>query len=463
MELLLTHGYFLEKDEHEKRVMKPYPPLGILYLSSYLKSKGISVSVFDSTFRRMEDFTGYLKEHRPSIVGIYCNLMTKLNVLAMIRLCKSMGSTVLLGGPEPSSYAKEFLDSGADVIIIGEGEITTEAVMHSIVRAGVHRLHDVHGIAFRDESGTILHTPPRPLIQDLDTLPFPDREAIDIDRYVSTWREHHERGSLSLITARGCPYTCKWCSHGVYGFSHRRRSPENVVNEIELVVGRYKPDMLWIADDVFTINHKWLHEYAAEMNRRNVRIPFECISRADRLNDQVMEVMANLGCYRIWFGSESGSQRVLDAMSRGVTVTEIQEATRRAQRHGIEAGLFVMLGYDGETIEDIDATIDHLKVTQANTFLTTVAYPIKGTAYYRENQERVETLEPWEERTERDVRIRGRHSDLFYWFAQRRLTNEVLFHSLKIRKNGRLLDRVSAFAKAKVAHLGMLSTRYSKS
>jgi len=151
MELLLTHGYFLEKDEREKRVMKPYPPLGILYLSSYLKSKGISVSVFDSTFRRMEDFTDYLKEHRPSIVGIYCNLMTKLNVLAMIRLCKSMGSTVLLGGPEPSSYAKEFLDSGADVIIIGEGEITTEAVMHSIVRAGVHRLHDVRGIAFRDE------------------------------------------------------------------------------------------------------------------------------------------------------------------------------------------------------------------------------------------------------------------------------------------------------------------------
>jgi radical SAM superfamily enzyme YgiQ (UPF0313 family) len=236
-----------------------------------------------------------------------------------------------------------------------------------------------------------------------------------------------------------------------------------VVTEIELVVGRYKPDMLWIADDVFTINHKWLNEYAAEMKRRNMRIPFECISRADRLNDQVIEVMAGLGCYRIWFGSESGSQRVLDAMSRGVTVAEIQDATRRAQRHGIEAGLFVMLGYDGETIEDIDATIDHLKVTQANTFLTTVAYPIKGTAYYSENQDRVEALEPWKDRTERDMRIRGRHSDLFYWFAQRRVTNEVLFHSLNNRKNGRMLDRVSAFAKAKVAHFGMLSTKYSKS
>jgi hypothetical protein len=122
-----------------------------------------------------------------------------------------------------------------------------------------------------------------------------------------------------------------------------------------------------------------------------------------------------------------------------------------------------MLGYEGETMADIDATIDHLKLTQANTFLTTVAYPIKGTAYYSENQDRVEALEPWKDRTERDMRIRGRHSDLFYWFAQRRVTNEVLFHSLKNRKNGRMLDRVSAFAKAKVAHLGMLSTKYSKS
>jgi radical SAM superfamily enzyme YgiQ (UPF0313 family) len=236
-----------------------------------------------------------------------------------------------------------------------------------------------------------------------------------------------------------------------------------VVNEIELVVARYKPDMLWIADDVFTINHKWLHEYAAEMKRRNLHIPFECISRADRLNEQVMDVMANLGCFRIWFGSESGSQRVLDAMSRGVTVAEIREATRRAQRHGIEAGLFVMLGYEGETIEDIDATIDHLKLTQANTFLTTVAYPIKGTAYHTENEGLVEANKPWEERTERDVRIRGRHSDLFYWFAQRRLTNEVLFHSLTSSKHGRMLDRVSAFTKAKFAHLGMLSTKFSKS
>ncbi len=459
MRLLLTHGYYLHEDCHERRIMKPYPPLGILYLSAYLKAKGHDVGVFDSTFTTKDEFRLFIDSHRPAIVGIYCNLMTKLNVLAMIRFCKERGGIVILGGPEPPYYSKEFLDSGADVVVVGEGEVTLDELLRALLTHGVHHLHNIPGIVFRDEKNNIVHTQPRSLIQDLDTIPLPDRDAVSIEQYIETWRRHHGLGSVSLVTARGCPYTCKWCSHGVYGFTHRRRSVSNVVNEVEYLLARYRPDMMWIADDVFTISHKWFYGYYEEMKRRELKVPFECISRADRLTEDVLAKMADLGCYRIWLGSESGSQRILDAMSRGVTAEEIRQMTRIAHRYGIQVGLFVMFGYEGETEDDILATIEHLKRTNADTFLTTVAYPIKGTEYYADVESRIVAALPWDRRTERLLEVRGRPTKSYYWFAQRRMTNEVLLHQLSKNGQKQLRRRVVALTKATIARLGMHLTR----
>ena len=186
------------------------------------------------------------------------------------------------------------------------------------------------------------------MIADLDAQPFPDRAAIDQHAYVDVWRKHHGSGSVSLITARGCPFTCTWCSHSVFGYSHRRRSPANVVDEVEHIVATYAPDQLWYADDVFTINHKWLFEYAAEMERRGLRLPFETISREDRLNEEIIQTLARMGCYRLWIGAESGSQRVLDAMKRRTNAERVRSMVHLLQKYGIEVGMFIMLGYDGE-------------------------------------------------------------------------------------------------------------------
>lgn len=457
MDLLLTHGYFLQEDEAEKRVMKPYPTLGILYISAYLKRKGFAVEVFDTTFRLKSEFNTWIDEHRPGIVGIYSNLMTKLNVLEQIRFCKSKGCVVIVGGPDVPEYAEEYITFGADVAVIGEGEITMEELLPALI--GNSSLHNIQGIVFRNDDGTIIRTLPRPLMPDLDLLPLPDRDAVDIQQYIDTWRTHHGMGSLSLICARGCPFTCTWCSRSVYGETHRRRSAVNVVDEIEYLLSRYKPDMLWFADDVFTINHKWFYEFYDEMKRRNIRIPFECISRADRLTEDILQKMAELGSYRIWYGSESGSQRILDAMQRRVSVEEIQHITQLAQRYGIRAGLFVMLGYLGEEIVDIESTVDHLKRTNADTFLTTVAYPIKGTEYYHHVAGRISTDRSWASGTDRNIPYSGRHSEQFYWYANRYLVNEVLHH--KLRHNGKknIGKIASAFAKAKIARVGMELTR----
>src|SRR5438067_3526935 len=191
MDILLTHGYFIAEDPHEQKIMKPYPPLGILYISSHLKARGFSVELFDTTFSSKEEFRRYVEERRPPVVGIYTNLMTKLNVLPMIGWCKAAGARVVLGGPEPPHYADQFLDAGADVVVISEGEETLEELVPALESRGPHRLEEIRGIAFRDEAGNTVRTAPRPLIKSLDAQPYPDREAIDIRRYVDTWRTHH--------------------------------------------------------------------------------------------------------------------------------------------------------------------------------------------------------------------------------------------------------------------------------
>jgi anaerobic magnesium-protoporphyrin IX monomethyl ester cyclase len=458
MDLLLTHGYFLYEDPHELAVMKPYPPLGLLYISSHLKARGIDTSLFDTTFASLASLETHLRETKPPVVGIYSNLMTRTKVLQVMALAKEVGSVVVVGGPDPVNYLDEYLSRGADVVAIGEGELTLEDLVPHLRQRGLRDLERVPGIAFRDSSGEIVRTEPRPMIADLDGQPFPDRAAIDQRAYVDIWRKHHGMGSVSLITARGCPFTCTWCSHSVFGYSHRRRSPKNVVDEVEQIVGAYAPDLLWYADDVFTINHKWLFEYSTEMDRRGFRLPFETISREDRLNEEVIQTLARMGCYRLWIGAESGSQKVLDAMKRRTNAERVRSMVHLLQKYGIEVGMFIMLGYDGEEREDLEATVEHLKHAGPNTFLTTVAYPIKGTPYYASVADRVIARRAWEKGSDRDYTVAGRHSPRYYTFATRWMVNEVALHRQRHSLSRSYPRLAKSFVNAKLGRIGMLLT-----
>ena len=422
VDLLLTHGYFLEEDPKELQIRKPYVPLGILYLTSHLRAKGFAVEVFDTTFSSRSDLSTQLQAEAPSVLGIYANLMTRANVVEILRQAKSLGWKVIVGGPEPGAYCEEYLQAGADVVVIGEGELTVEELLPAL--KAHTSLEAIRGIAYL-EGNIVRTTLPREQIKNLDTQPWPARESVDIARYLSTWREAHGQCSVSFITARGCPYKCEWCSHGVFGHTHRRRSPLNVADEVEWIYREYNPDMVWAADDVFTIHHGWLREYAAEMRRRGLRIPFECISRADRINEEAADLLAELGCFRLWIGSESGSQKLLDAMQRGVTVEQVQDAIGLLRSRSIQTGMFLMWGYDGETMDDIDQTVEHVKKSDPDIFFTTVAYPIKGTPYHAKVSDRLVQLKPWTEGSDREIHIRNRHSRDFYGHADRLLRSEV--------------------------------------
>ncbi len=456
MDILLAHGYFIYDDPHELAVMRPYPPLGLLYVSSHLKAKGFAVGVFDSTFSDMDTFEELVLIEKPPVVGIYTTLMTKQNVLAMVRFCKSQDITVVLGGPEPPHYAAEYLARGADVIVIGEGELGLENLLPHLAQHGFDRLWEINGIAFLDDTGQVVRTTPQTYINDLDAQPLPDREAIDIPRYIQAWRDHHGMGSISLACSRGCPYTCTWCSHTVFGETHRRRSPASVADEVQHLVEHYQPDQLWYVDDVFTINWRWLRAFRDELKVRSLHIPFECISRADRLNDEMIDVLAEMGCARLWIGSESGSQRILDAMQRRTSVEAVQTMTHKLRAKGIETGMFIMLGYEGETLQDLHQTVEHLKRADPDIFLTTVAYPIKGTRYYTEVADRLIEPGSWDNRTDRDLGVVGRHSRRYYSFATRWMVGAVQAHKARRQKQvPRFLKHV---ASAMAGRIGMVLT-----
>lgn len=448
-------------DPREQLIMKPYVPLGILYISAYLKQNGFDVTVFDSTFKTFDEQKQSLIDLKPDVIAIYCNLMTKLNVLPLIKFIKGesslSNSKIILGGPEPPFHAEEFLNYGADVIVEGEGEVTMKELSEELAKP-LPDLSKVNGIYFR-QGGKTVKTPPREKVKDIDTLPLPDRNAVDLSFYLKAWKNAHGYSSVSLNTMRGCPYTCKWCSHSVYGVSYRRRSPEKAVEEIEHIIERYSPDMLWFVDDVFTVSHKWLNRLDELFKKRNIKIKFECISRSDRLTEDVMKTLKSLGCFRLWIGAESGSQNVLDLMDRRVNAADTREKIKLTRRYGIEAGTFIMLGYPGEKKSDIEETVRHLKDSMPDIFLTTVAYPIKGTPFYNEVESAVITDLPWDKRTDRDLDFKGRYSKTFYKHANRYMVNEVNYHKMRKENSSSLPSVAKTYLKAKVSKLMMNLTR----
>ena len=243
--------------------------------------------------------------------------------------------------------------------------------------------------------------------------------------YLDTWKKHHGASSITLSTQRGCPYTCKWCSTAVYGQSYRRRKPQEVIDEMVFLNHEYKPDHFWFVDDVFTVSHRWLKEFADLISEQGVKVQFECISRADRMNKEVLSLLQKAGCFRVWIGAESGSQKIIDAMDRRVDVNMVREMIQLAQTYNIEAGTFIMIGYPGETIEDINKTIHHLKVSNPSSYTITKAYPIKGTGLFDDVEETMIYNFDWQTSTDRDRDFKRTYASKFYDYAARYVVNEV--------------------------------------
>jgi anaerobic magnesium-protoporphyrin IX monomethyl ester cyclase len=367
LNILFSHSYFLRFDPKQWATGQPYPPLGTLYAAAICRESGHTVSFFDTMFAEESDaILPALETHKPEIFVLYddgFNYLTKMCLtnmreaaFRMIRLTKDSGCIVIISSSDATDHYEEYLEQGADFVLLGEAELTVNELIANL-SSGNKDFSEIKGLAYTTD-GTVCVTPKRNVIKDLDHLPMPAWDLADIEPYRNMWLKHEGYFSLNMGTTRGCPFKCNWCAKPIYGNRYNSRSPRNVVDELIYLKEQFNFDHIWFCDDIFGLKPGWVTEFAALVNQENLKFRFKIQSRADLLlQEDNIKALALAGCDNIWIGAESGSQKILDAMDKGITISQIYQATALLKTHGIKPSFFIQFGYPGETMEDIRKTI----------------------------------------------------------------------------------------------------------
>lgn len=296
--LLLCHPLFLSQSPDETAASSPYFPLGLLYLASYVRENGHTVAIFDGTFEADESaFAQRLEDEKPDMVGISSLLPTRPMALKLAQLAQDYGATVILGGPDPTKDPVPYLQySQIDIVVHHEGEQTLVSLLNLLDEANLNttRLQSELGIAFRDTNGQPKVNQPRPPIENLDELPLPARDLIDMDRYLNVWQDENGYASMTISTSRGCPYGCEWCRDAVHGQSFRQRSPESVAAEMKALKAEYTIDRLRVVDDVDGLDRGWIEDWAEAAKAADAVIPFEALNDLKRQDLPMIDVRDSL-------------------------------------------------------------------------------------------------------------------------------------------------------------------------
>ena len=438
VDVLLTHSYHLPYDRKQARKMQPYPPLGTLYAAALLRQHGFTVALFDSMLEDPErGFPQALARHRPRLVAIYednFNFLSKMCLtrmrdvaFGMIDAAKAFGSSVVVNGSDASDHSREYLERGADYVLLGEAEVTLLELVKQLLQLSRGCVAEVPGLACRKEDGgPVVRTPPRPLMRSLDLLPPPARDLVDMDRYRRTWKAAHGFFSLNLVASRGCPYRCNWCAKPIYGDSFHARSPECVALEMRELRDKFGADHLWFADDLFGINGRWVLDFAGHVERHGAAVPFKMQSRADLLNQQTVPALARAGCVEVWMGVESGSQKILDAMDKGIRVEQVAQARECMRENGIRACYFLQFGYPGETWRDIAKTVQMVRRSRPDDVGISVSYPLPGTRFYARVREQLGEKTNWVDSEDLSMMFKGAYTSEFYRALHDALHAEVI-------------------------------------
>lgn len=465
VDIVLVHPLFLEKDPIEKKIMTPYFPLGLMYLAAVLRREGYEVELYDCTFRKdYKEFAEYLKRRKPAICGITSLITIRRHALILAEIAKRSGSWVVLGGPDPTAIPERYLfyrtadDSfPVDAVVYDEGELTISDLARWFFtnRSRVQDLREIPWIRLRGEGDEVIATPPRELIMDLDSLPFPARDLVDMESYRRTWQKAHGYFSLTILHTRGCPYHCNWCQKAVFGRRYRSRSPENAAEEMLEIKKTLNPDHLRVVDDITGVKRPWVLEWSEAVARRGAEIPFECLTRVNLVSEDMLYALKKIRCEKIYFGAESGSQKVLDAMEKGITVHQIYRARELCRKVGIRTYFLMMVGYPGEEFEDLKLSVKLIRETIPDEFSTTIAYPLPGTKFYERVRDRLifdsgEYVLDWDYTGENRLLFkRDRYNTTFYrwmirWF-QAEWEDARLSHDQNAPSLNRILARLRAW------------------
>lgn len=424
-QILLGQAYFLRFDGKLWAEMKPYPPLGCLHAAAVLRQAGHDVALFDAMLSESEaDWDRRLAEEKPRFAVLFednFNYLSKMCLTAMreaafvmIAMARRHGATVMVCGSDASDAPADYLKAGADFVIAGEGEATLAALIEALDTSSGAGPGDIDGLVF-SRDGDLVRTDRRKPLRDLDALPFPARDLVDMDRYRDLWLKRHGYFSTNMATTRGCPYHCNWCAKPIWGQIYNSRSPENVAAELRQVRETLGADHIWFADDIFGLKPGWIARFADLLEADGGQIPFKCLSRADLLlRPGDAENLARAGCRTVWIGAESGSQAVLDAMEKGTTVAQIAEARKRLGDLGVRVGYFIQFGYPGEGEADIAETIRFVRATLPDELGVSVSYPLPGTRFHARVQRDLGEKRNWRDSDDLAMLYRGPFSTAFY-------------------------------------------------
>ncbi|MCW4000896.1 MAG: B12-binding domain-containing radical SAM protein [Candidatus Bathyarchaeota archaeon] len=392
VKVVLVYPYF--HPARDKSIFR-FPPLGLGYIAAALRQRGVEVSLVDCTFLSREEALARVTGEAPQIVGFYCMFSMKKTTLELAAEIRSrLGGSCLLvvGGPLPSWSPQGFLGV-FDVVAVGEGEQTLPELA-DVVAEGKPLL-GVKGLVYR-VGDSVVATEPRLFISDLNTLPFPARRLFDNDAYKRYYQRRFGYTTTSMITSRGCPFNCDFCSRPIFGSDIRSRSAANIVDEVEEIASLgYK--RVWFADDCFTLNRDHLLAVCGELHRRGVDVGWECLSRVDTLNREVASAMKRSGCVRVFFGIESGNDDVLELMNKRITTSQAKQAVYTAKAAGLGTGAFFIVGYPGETDRTVLDTLRFASSLPLDYLSFTLPYPIPGTPLYERVAGRGVAVEDWEE------------------------------------------------------------------
>lgn len=403
IDILFAHSYCLRRDSSP--LAGPYPPLAAMYAAAHLRDHGYAVALHDTTLEESEaSFALSLDRHQPNLVAIFDDVMhdptgekiasRREATLAMIRAARRRGLAVVVASAAADQDPGAFLTAGAGFVLFGEAEATLAALARAWIgppRRGaagrgsvppstlVVDPAEIPGLIYRDVRGVLIRTAPRSPQVQLDLLGLPAWDLVDIDLYRRHWLERQGRFSLSVSTTRGCPYRCNWCARPASGQRYAARTPASVATEWAYLAESFHPDHLWVTDDVFGLKPQWIGKLRDELIARGVDLSFTIQTRAELLPEEVVRALSEAGCEMVWLGVESGAQSMLDAMERGTSIREIEEATARLKRRGVRVGYFLQFGYPGEGWDEITATHRLIRRARPDDLAIATTRPLTGT------------------------------------------------------------------------------------
>jgi len=414
VDLLLVHPTSSAGSATEPSLGAPTFPMGLLYLAAVARRDGYSVAIHDATFATgQRGFEEALEREEPSVVGFGVYASTRAAALRMAAAAKAAGAYVLMGGPDasarPALYLTQRQGEGyvVDVVIVGESEAVIGEMLHVLLEQGgtAFSWHDRDNVAYRAVNGAVLINERCALVEDLDDLPPPARDLIDWEPYRRAWQEHAGRFIMPVIAARRCGYQCAWCERAARGETLRRRSPQSVVDEMGKVVADYRPDALRVIDEMMGSDRPWVRAWRDGNSAQGLTVPVECMSRVDLVDDELLAWLQEANCERLAFDVGSGSQAVLEAMRKGITVAQIRRAVGRCRELGVQTHLYLNVGHPAERWRDLKRSAALLRDTLPDVLTVGIAHPSSGM--------------PFGQQPHQGATRRGRVSDARYGFADR--------------------------------------------